>query len=88
MKGLFSYSCTYSILAEISIRERISVFLQDPRVKERPPAPSPVHSSTAPQAPVQGELSHNLCWSHHSHVFFKTTVLYCCKTSFFRVSVC
>lgn len=50
-----------------------SVFLQDPgvsRVKERPAAPSPVQISPAPQAPVQGELSHNLCWSHHSHVFF------------------
>ncbi|XP_029618328.1 FK506-binding protein 15 isoform X3 [Salmo trutta] len=31
--------------------------MEDPRVKERPPAPSPVHSSTAPQAPVQ-VLSH------------------------------
>uniref|UniRef100_A0A8C7TVB2 peptidylprolyl isomerase n=1 Tax=Oncorhynchus mykiss TaxID=8022 RepID=A0A8C7TVB2_ONCMY len=46
--------------------ERIAVFLQDPRVKERLAAPSPVQISTAPQAPVQGELSHNLCWSHHS----------------------
>uniref|UniRef100_A0A8C7KRC0 peptidylprolyl isomerase n=1 Tax=Oncorhynchus kisutch TaxID=8019 RepID=A0A8C7KRC0_ONCKI len=40
--------------------------MEDPRVKERPAAPSPVQISTAPQAPVQGELSHNLFWSHHS----------------------
>uniref|UniRef100_A0A8C7UWV5 peptidylprolyl isomerase n=1 Tax=Oncorhynchus mykiss TaxID=8022 RepID=A0A8C7UWV5_ONCMY len=36
------------------------------RLKERPAAPSPVQISPAPQAPVQGVLSHNLCWGHHS----------------------
>uniref|UniRef100_A0A8C7JAG2 peptidylprolyl isomerase n=1 Tax=Oncorhynchus kisutch TaxID=8019 RepID=A0A8C7JAG2_ONCKI len=53
--------------SEMEVRWRVQGI--DPsvsRLKERPAAPSPVQISPAPQAPVQGELSHNLCWSHHS----------------------